>query len=88
MDLGPDGKYQLFNIDGVQSGGMMTKMAKTPAPFWLYYFNVPKLDPCVEAIKANDGEIVNGPMQVPGGQWIVHAIDPQGAMFALVANER
>ncbi len=88
MDMGPDGKYQLFNIDGVQSGGMMTKMAKTRAPFWLYYFNVPKLDPCVEAIKANDGEIVNGPMQVPGGQWIVQAIDPQGAMFALVANER
>jgi predicted enzyme related to lactoylglutathione lyase len=88
MDMGPDGKYQLFNIDGVQSGGMMTKMAKTPAPFWLYYFNVPKLDPCVEAIKANDGEIVNGPMQVPGGQWIVQAVDPQGAMFALVASER
>jgi len=77
-----------FKIDGVQSGGMMTKMAKTPAPFWLYYFNVPKLDPCVEAIKANDAQIVNGPMQVPGGQWIVHAVDPQGAMFALVANAR
>jgi len=27
-------------------------------------------------------------MQVPGGQWIVHAVDPQGAMFALVANAR
>jgi predicted enzyme related to lactoylglutathione lyase len=88
MDMGPDGKYQLFSIDGVQSGGMMTKMAKSPAPFWLYYFNVPKLDSCVEAITANGGQIANGPMQVPGGQWIVQAIDPQGAMFALVANER
>jgi uncharacterized protein len=88
MDMGPDGKYQLFNIDRVQSGGMMTKMATIPAPFWLYYFNVPKLDSCVEAITANGGQIANGPMQVPGGQWIVQAIDPQGAMFALVANER
>ncbi len=88
MDMGPGGKYQLFDIDGVQSGGMMTKMANSPKPFWLYYFNVPKLDPCIEAIKAKGGQIVNGPMQVPGGQWIVQATDPQGAMFALVANER
>ena len=26
-----------------------------------------------------------GPVQVPGGSWIVNAIDPQGAAFALVA---
>ena len=29
------------------------------------------------------GQITNGPLQVPGGGWIVHAVDPQGAHFAL-----
>jgi hypothetical protein len=32
---------------------------------------------------ANGGKIVNGPMQVPGGDWIAQGIDPQGAMFAV-----
>jgi predicted enzyme related to lactoylglutathione lyase len=31
---------------------------------------------------------MNGPVQVPGGQWIVNAMDPQGAAFSLVALQR
>jgi predicted enzyme related to lactoylglutathione lyase len=29
-----------------------------------------------------------GPHEVPGGIWIVQGIDPQGAMFAIVAPKR
>jgi predicted enzyme related to lactoylglutathione lyase len=36
------------------------------------------------AIEANGGRIRWGPMEVPGGQWIVVATDPQGAMFGVV----
>lgn len=25
-----------------------------------------------------------GPMEVPGGEWIIQGMDPQGAVFALV----
>jgi predicted enzyme related to lactoylglutathione lyase len=35
-------------------------------------------------VKANGGQVINGPMEVPGGSWIVQGKDPQGAMFALV----
>ncbi|HET9538942.1 MAG TPA: VOC family protein, partial [Mesorhizobium sp.] len=31
---------------------------------------------------------LNGPMEVPGGSWIVNCVDPQGAMFSLVAPRR
>jgi predicted enzyme related to lactoylglutathione lyase len=31
---------------------------------------------------------MHGPMQVPGGSWILQGMDPQGAMFALVAANR
>ena len=37
-----------------------------------------------EAGKAG-GKIANGPMEVPGGQWVVTAQDPQGAFFSLVS---
>ena len=46
------------------------------------------IDAAAERVKANGGKIVNGPMEVPGGQWVVQALDPQDAMFALVAPKR
>jgi hypothetical protein len=63
----------------------MTKMPGTPSPFWLYYFNVPEIRAAEERAKAAGGQVINGPMQVPGGSWIVQCLDPQGAMFAMVA---
>lgn len=91
MDMGPAGTYQLFGLAGsgnASMGGMMTKMPEMPRPQWLYYFNVEAIDAAVERITAGGGKVVNGPMEVPGGSWIVNAVDPQGALFALVAPKR
>jgi hypothetical protein len=46
--------------------------------------NVKSIDAATESVKGNGGQIINGPMEVPGGSWIVQCKDPQGAMFALV----
>ena len=86
--MGPNGVYQIFAIDGAQAGGMMTKMPQTPAPFWLYYFNVDALDAAITRVKDASGQIIIDPMQVPGGSWIVHCLDPQSAMFAMVGAKR
>jgi uncharacterized protein len=88
MDMGACGVYQIFAIDGAPSGGMMTKMPDTPAPFWLYYFNVDAIDAAAGRAKDAGGKVLMGPHQVPGGGWIVQCFDPQRAMFALVANKR
>jgi predicted enzyme related to lactoylglutathione lyase len=88
IDLGPVGIYQLFATDGVPNGGMMTKMPEMPRAFWQYYVNVPALDAAVARITAGGGKVVHGPVQVPGGSWILNGIDPQGAHFALVAPAR
>lgn len=85
MDMGPMGVYQLFAMGGPAAGGMMTKMPQSPAPFWIYYFNVPEIRAAEARVKSGGGQVINGPMEVPGGSWIVQCIDPQGAMFALVA---
>jgi uncharacterized protein len=87
MDMGPMGTYQLFSTGGEASiGGMFNKPPAVPACFWLYYFNVPDFDAATERMKAGGGAIMNGPMEVPGGHWIVQCTDPQGAMFALVGR--
>ncbi len=87
-DMGAMGTYQVFEIAGGQGGGMMTKMAETPAPYWLFYFNVDAVDAAAERVKTAGGRIVAGPREVPGGGWVVHGLDPQGATFALLAAKR
>jgi len=89
MDMGPDGKYQMFNRPHGMIGGMMNKpksMANVP-PNWLIYFRVPDVDAAAERIKAKGGKILNGPMEVPGGDRVVSATDPQGAAFGLHARK-
>jgi predicted enzyme related to lactoylglutathione lyase len=88
MDMGPLGVYQMFAIDGVPVGGMMTKMADVPQPFWLYYINVAALDTATAQVTEGGGKVVLEPRQVPGGSWITNCTDPQGALFALVAPQR
>jgi uncharacterized protein len=85
FDMGPMGIYQLFKIHDAQAGGMMTKMPQTPAPHWLYYINVESAEAAGGRVTKAGGKVINGPHQVPGGQWIVQALDPQGAMFGLLA---
>lgn len=84
MDMGPMGVYQIFNAGGAQIGAMMTKPASVPAPFWTFYVHVAGIESAVARIQAGGGQIIAGPMEVPGGQWIVQALDPQGISFALV----
>ena len=85
MDMGPMGTYQLFQIDGKDVGGMMKKMDSMPMAAWGYYFNVEGIDAAATRVTKAGGKIANGPMEVPGGQWVVTAQDPQGAFFSLVS---
>jgi len=88
MDMGPMGIYQLFATGDGPVGGMMTKPPQIPTPFWTYYFNVEAVDAPVARVTQGGGKVVNGPMQVPGGSWIVQCFDPQGAFFAMVGPKR
>jgi predicted enzyme related to lactoylglutathione lyase len=84
-NMGPLGVYQLFAIDGTDAGGMMTRMDPASSPHWTYYFVVDAAGAAAERIKAAGGQITHGPAPVPGGSWIVQALDPQGVAFAVVA---
>ena len=85
--MGSMGVYQLFNNQDGGVGGMMKKPDQAPAEYWLYYFRVADIDKAAEDIKAKGGQVLMGPMQVPNGEWIVQGVDPQGAMFAVVARK-
>ncbi|HWK46695.1 MAG TPA: VOC family protein [Stellaceae bacterium] len=84
MDMGPMGIYQIFARGDQPIGGMMTKPEEMPVSFWRYYFNVDNITAAVARVEAAGGQILLGPIEVPGGSWIINGSDPQGAQFALV----
>ena len=89
MDMGPMGTYRIFNNGGAAIGAMMTRDPKnSPVPFWLYYFSVEDIDAANDRVKEKNGQVLMGPHEVPGDQWIILGQDPQGAMFALVGPKK
>jgi uncharacterized protein len=89
MDMGPIGTYQTFKSGDGQSGGMMTKRPEDPSPpHWNYYFNVENITAAAARAKAKGATVLFEPMQVPGGSWIIMALDPQGASFCLLSSKK
>jgi predicted enzyme related to lactoylglutathione lyase len=86
IDMGPMGIYQIFAAGDETIGGMMTKPPAEPKPTWRYYIQVDAIGAAMARVQAGGGSVINGPHQVPGGSWIVHALDPKGVFFALVSN--
>lgn len=89
FDMGPAGKYHLFQRKGTDIGGMMKKTRDMPGPagaFWLPYFSVDSVDATLARIAAAGGQALHGPMAVPGDAFVAVARDPQGAMFAIVGG--
>ena len=83
-DMGPMGTYFMFGRNGRELGGMFNKTADmTMPPNWTLYVQVDSADAAAERVKANGGQVLNGPMEVPGGDRIAQCMDPQGAVFAV-----
>jgi predicted enzyme related to lactoylglutathione lyase len=78
--------YQLFSAGGQTIGGICTKPAAVPFPFWLYCFNVPDIGTAMARVNEGGGEILDGPFEVPDGNWMLRCTDPQGAIFALLGK--
>lgn len=83
-DMGEMGTYQLISLGGQDIGGIYKARDNSTPPNWLSYARVADAAKAASAIKASGGRVLNGPMEVPGGSWIVMMHDPQGGAFAVV----
>ncbi len=88
MDMGPMGKYRFFHHGPGMIGAVMTKPPEMPVSLWSYYARVPDIDAAIATVKAEGGQILRGPDEIPGGEFSVNAMDPQGAGFALVGPRK
>jgi predicted enzyme related to lactoylglutathione lyase len=87
-DMGPMGMYLVFSRNGHEIGGMFdqSKRGVHSAAHWLGYVRVPNMDAAVATVKAERGAVLNGPMEVPSGDWVAQFRDPHGAFFAVLVN--
>ena len=87
MAMGEMGNYEFIRHNGV-IGAFMPKFPEMPKPMWNYYFRCAYIDDAYQAITDNGGKILHGPEEIPGGDYTLTGIDPQGALFALVGAKR
>ena len=86
FDMGQHGIYHMYGQKGEEYGGMFTK---TPDMLggWVLYAQVDDINSAVKAVKEHGGQMLVGPMEVPGGGLIAQCLDPQKALFALYAKQ-
>ena len=86
MDMGEMGIYQVFNRGAHDVGGIFNRPAEAPVSHWLPYVRVSDVSGTLGTLKLLGGQVLNGPMEVPGGDTIAQCLDPQGAAFAMHAK--
>ena len=84
MDMGDMGAYRFIQRGEIGLGAVMPLMPGMPASTWSFYIGVDDIDRALAAVKANGGTVTNEPMEIPGGEYAMNGIDPQGAAFGLV----
>jgi uncharacterized protein len=85
MDMGPLGQYEFIRHGGL-IGAFMPVSAVVGPPRWAQYFRVSDIDAAKTAVQAGGGTVVQGPDEIPGGDFSMNCIDPQGAEFGLVGR--
>lgn len=88
MDMGPMGKYRFIQHQGTGIGAIMGTDPEMSASYWTHVIGVDDIDRAIAAAEAGGGRIVHGPMQIPGGEWALYGVDPQGAQFSLVGPRK
>jgi predicted enzyme related to lactoylglutathione lyase len=82
------GKYQFIHHGGVMIGAIMPRMPQMPVSLWTFYIGVDDIDRAAEAVAAGGGQVLHGPHPIPGGEFSLNAVDPQGASFGLVGPRK
>lgn len=85
FDMGKMGIYHIYGRGPFEYGGMMTMPASVDmAPYWLHYIGVrDSADAAAERAQKAGATLLQGPMEVPGGDRVAILIDPQGVLFAV-----
>ncbi len=85
MPMGEMGDYSFIGHGNEEMIGAVMKAPPGAPTGWGFYFRVPDIAVAKAKVEAGGGKVRQGPMEVPGGEWVINAEDPEGVSFGLVA---
>lgn len=88
MPMGELGLYRFIQNGETTIGAVMPLMPGAPASLWTYYIGVDDIDRAAQAVRAGGGTVLQGPDEIPGGEFSLNGVDPQGAKFGLVGPRK
>ena len=85
MISGPEfGDYTVCTVGGRPVAGIMpTPPGQAVAPMWSLYLAAPDVDDTAQRITKTGGQVLAGPMEIPGSGRMAYVADPAGAAFGL-----
>jgi predicted enzyme related to lactoylglutathione lyase len=90
MSMGEMGEYT-FIANGDSKGeavGAVMRSAPGSSPAWRFYFRVPDITEAQARVEAGGGKVIMGPHQVPGGEWVIGIVDPEGVACGCVSPNK
>lgn len=90
MPMGEMGDYT-FLANTESNGEAIGAVMPTPPgghPGWKFYFRVTDITQAQAKVEAGGGKVIWGPEQVPGGEWVINVLDPEGVYFGLVSPNK
>ena len=82
MPMGDQGDYRFIDHGGRTIGATMPNMQGGPR--LRFYFGVPDIGAAERAVRDNGGSVLVSPVEIPGGEYVMVAADPDGASFGMV----
>ncbi len=88
MPMGERGDYLFLYRGEGMIGAVGPMFADGRGPRWDVYIGVDDIDRAATAVTAGGGKLDGEISEIPGGEFSVHCIDPQGAHFGLVGPRK
>jgi hypothetical protein len=86
MEMPGDHIYKFLGCGGSAIGAICSMKPEGVPSHWLPYFRVADIDAAIKAVAAHGGKMVMGPHEVPNGDTIIVAFDPEGAIVGFTAR--
>lgn len=84
VDSGPDfGNYHIAQVSGRAVAGVGPVMEEGQPTAWTLYFASDDADATAKLVSEHGGQVMMGPMDIPGNGRMAIAADPTGAVFGV-----
>lgn len=84
MPMGAMGEYVFLGSGEARPGAVMSSTATGAPARWNWYAYVPDIDAAIAAATSGGGVLLQGPDQIPGGDYSANVRDPNGAQIGMV----